>query len=87
MMRSVGRTGGEIHVERLVGRKRMLPVDPTDRLIGHVHREMVVRGLLMLDARHSVENRRRPLVGFATNEAVELVEPGTRRPAIHGTGG
>ena len=84
VMRRMRRSGGEIHVERLVRRHRLLEARPVDRLIGHVGREVIVRVVRDLDARHAVVDRGRPLVRLAADEAVELVEPRARRPAVVG---
>ena len=85
VVRRVRRAGREVHVERLVRRQRMLRARPLDRLVRHVGREVVVRRHVVLDARDAVEDRGRPLVGLAADEAVELVEAGAGRPAIEGT--
>ena len=47
---------------------------PLDRLVGHVGHEVVVRVLRQLDAAHVLVDGRGPLVRFAADEAVELVE-------------
>ena len=60
----------------------LLGADPVDRLVGHVGREVIVRRARLLDARHAVEDRRRPLVRLAADEAVELVEARAGRPAV-----
>ena len=60
--------------------------DPRDRLVRHVGREVVVRIVRRLDLDRAVEDQRRPLIGLAADEAVELVESGTRRPAIERSG-
>ena len=86
VVRGVRGAGREVHVERLVGRQRLLGAHPVDRLVGHVDREVVVRRLPVLDARDAVVDGRRPLVGLAADEAVELVEAGAGGPAVVGTG-
>ena len=43
VVRGVRRAGGEVHVERLVRRERLLGADPVDRLVGHVRGEVVAR--------------------------------------------
>ena len=60
---------------------------PLDRLVGHVGHEVVVRVLRQLDAAHVLVDGRRPLVRFAADEAVELVEAGAGRPAVGRAGG
>ena len=68
--------------ERLVGRHRLLRLHPVDRLVGHVHGEVVVGHLRRIDLDQSVVDERIPLVGFATDESVELVETLMGRPAV-----
>ena len=82
VVRGVRRAGGEVHVEGLVRRQGLLGADPVDRLVGHVHGEVIVGALLVLDAHRAVEDGRSPLVGLAADEAVELVEAGARGPAV-----
>ena len=86
VVRRVCRAGRKVHIERLVGRQGVLRAHPLDRLVRHVGREVIVGRPLMLDARHAVEDCRRPLVGLAADEAVELVEARPGRPAIEGAG-
>ena len=87
VMRSVRRAGGEVHVERLVGRERLLRVHPGQRLIGHVGREVIARRFhVRIHARRAVIDHRVPLVGLAADEAVELVESRAGRPAVVRTG-
>src|SRR5206468_2774218 len=64
--------------------QRVLRLHPGDRLVRHVYREVVVEAVRLLHAYRSIEDRRRPLVGLAADEAVELVEPRMGRPAIVG---
>ena len=76
------RAGRVVDEERLVGRHRLLRLDPVDRLVGHVHGEVVVLHLRRLDLDQPVVDERIPLVGLAADEAVELVEALVRGPAI-----
>ncbi len=78
----MGRAGREVGEERLVGRQRLLGADPGDRLVRHVGGEVVVRVVRHLHLDGAVDDQRRPLIGLAADEAVELVEPGVRGPAI-----
>ena len=87
MVRGVRRARREVHEEGLVRRQRLLELHPGDRLVRHVGHEVVVRVPRDLDRVHAVVEVRRPLVGLAAEEAVELVEPGPRRPAVGRTGG
>ena len=86
-MRGVRGAWREVHEERLVGRQRLLELHPANRLVRHVGHEVVVRIARDLDRVHAVVEVRRPLVGLAAEEAVELVEPGPRRPAVGRSGG
>ena len=86
-MRRVRGPRGEVHEERLLRRERFHRLRPADRLVGHVGHEMVVRILRGLDLVQSFVERRRPLVGLAADEAVELVEARAGRPAVGRTGG
>ena len=81
-MGRMGRARREVHEERLVRHERRLVAHPGNRLVGHVGHEVVVRVLRQLDLVHPVVEQRRPLVGLAADEAVELVEARPRRPAI-----
>ena len=81
-MRSVGGAGGEVREERLVRRQRLLAPDPPDRLIRHVGREVVVRVVRHFHLHSAVVDQRCPLIRLAADEAVELVESRTRRPAV-----
>ena len=76
VMRRVRGAGGEVGEERLVRGQRLLAADPLDGLVGHVGREVVVRVVRRLHLDGAVEDQRRPLVGLAADEAVELVEAG-----------
>ena len=88
MVRGVGRAGGVIGEERLVGRQRVLLLDPVDRLVGEIGVQMVVRLglsgqlLLGLDRRRVLEQGRVPLVHVAADEPVEIIEAEPGRPEI-----
>src|SRR5205823_4539502 len=60
----------------------MLRLHPGKRLVRHVNGEVVIGIVRRLDANGSVKNSGRPLIRLTTNEAVELVETGMRRPTI-----
>src|SRR6266404_4361667 len=60
----------------------MLRLHPGKRLVRHIDGEVVIRIVRRLDANGSIKNRWRPLIGLTTNEAIELVETGMRRPTI-----
>ena len=79
------RAGRVVDEERLVGRHRLLRLDPVDRLVGHVDGEVVVLHLRRLNLDRPVVDQRIPLVGFAADEAVELVEALLQRPAVERT--
>ena len=76
----------EVDEERLVGRQRLLVLDPGHRLVRHVGHEVVVRVVRQLDLGDAVVEVGRPLVGLAADEAVELVEALVGRPAVEGAG-
>ena len=82
VVRGVRRARREVHEEGLVRRQRLLELHPGDRLVRHVRHEVIVRVSRDLDRVHAVVEVRRPLVGLAAEEAVELVEPGPCRPAV-----
>jgi hypothetical protein len=86
MVRRVCGAGGEIHECRLVGRHRLLVLDPGARLVGHVRHEMVVGIVREFDLCCAVEQERRPLVRLAAEEAIELVKALARRPTVGRTG-
>ena len=82
LVRGVGGPGREVHEERLVGRDRVLRAHPRDCLVRHVGGEVVARVVRRFDLFRAVPDLRRPLVGLAADEAVELLEPGVRGPAV-----
>ena len=83
LVRRVASAGNVIDEERLVGRHGVELLHVLDRLVRHVGGE-VVAGLA--DPREDLgviaEQIRRPLVGLAAHEAVEVVEAHPRRPLI-----
>ena len=76
VVRRVAGARREVHEERLVGHQRLLLARPLDRLVRHVLGEVValLGRLLRLDRRRAFVDRRVPLVGFAADEAVEVLE-------------
>src|ERR1700720_3809605 len=62
----------------------MLRLHPADCLVRHISGEVVIRIVRRLHPNGSVKNCRRPLIGFAADEAVELVEARVSRPAVIG---
>src|SRR4051812_977792 len=64
----------------------MLRLHPADRLGRHIGGKMVIRVMRRLDAGGSIKNCRRPLVRFAADEAIELVESRVSRPTVVGPG-
>ena len=77
----------KIHEERLVGRQRLDRPHPVDCLVGHVRHEMIVGIARRLDLNRSIIDRRRPLIGFAGDEAVEFVKARAGGPAIERSNG
>src|SRR5205807_527922 len=59
---------------------------PTERLVRHIDSEVVIRIVRRLHSDGSIENSGRPLIGLATDETVELIEAGMRRPPVHWSG-
>ena len=85
VVRRVAGARREIHEERLVGHQRLLLARPLDRLVRHVLGEVIalLRRLLRLDRDRAFVDRRVPLVGFAADEAVEVLEAAAAgRPLI-----
>ena len=76
VVRRVRRSRREVGEERLVGHQRLLLADPLDRPVGHVLGEVValLRGLVGLDRRRALVDRRVVLVGLPADEAVEVLE-------------
>ncbi len=82
VVRRVRRAGSEVDEGGLVGRHGLLVPDPGPRLVRHVGHEMVFRVVRQFEVRDAVVDQRRPLVGLAAEETVELVEALPRRPAV-----
>jgi hypothetical protein len=84
MVRRMRRTRSEVHKERLVRHQRLLLADPADRLVGHVHGEVValLGRRLRLHRGGALVDRRVVLVRLPTDEAVEVLKPRARRPRI-----
>ena len=82
-MRRVASAGNVVDEERLVGRGGIELLHVADRLVRHVGGE-VVAGLAdpRKDLLVVLEQIRRPLVGLAAHEAVEVVEAHSRRPLV-----
>ena len=80
VVRRVGGAGRVVGEERLVRRHGLLHPDPADRLVGQVAVEVVVGDVMgRLDRSRVLEDRRRPLVGVAADEAVEVFEAQARQ--------
>jgi hypothetical protein len=86
VVRRVDGAGREVDECRFFGRQRLLVLDPGARLLRHVGHEVVVRVVRQLDHGRAVIQKRRPLVGLAADEAVELVEALARRPTVERAG-
>ena len=82
VMWCVRRTGREIHEKRLVGHQRLLLRDPLHRLIRHVDGKVIVWIVRRFDRNRIAVNRGRPLVGLATDKAVEMFETAAGRPLV-----
>ena len=87
LMRGVRGAGRVVDEERLVGHERLLLAHPRDRAIGHVLGEVValLGSALRLDRLGPLVDRGEVLVGLATEEAVEVLEPAARRPVVERT--
>ncbi len=85
VVRRVAAAGREVGEPRLLGILCVNPVEPLDRLVGHVVRQVVrLVALAFRDADGRVVDRdhRVPLAGLAAEEAPEVVEPPGVRPAV-----
>ena len=83
VMRTVNRAGRPIHQEGFVGRVGLAVVDPRQCLVHHVLGEVVFRIVVRrLDGVVVFHEARFPLRGFTGEEAVEVVEAVSVRPAI-----
>ncbi len=78
---------GHVGKEGLVGRHHVEALHPRNHLVGDVLGEVIALfgRLRRLDRCRTVEQGRRPLVGLATNKAVELLEALAGRPAVEWT--
>ena len=87
VMRRVGRARRVVLQPGFVGRDGVEHADPLDAAVGQVLVEVVVLGVMgRLDRFDVLDDRRRPLVGIAADEAVEVLEPESGRPEVVGTG-
>src|SRR5262245_65928338 len=85
VMRGVTGARRKVDEERLVGCGGLLLPDPTDRPLGDRFGEVPLRVVVRhLDRGGVLEERRKPLVRFATLEPVEVAETLAGRPAIVG---
>ena len=85
VMRCVAAAGREVGEPRLLGILRVNPVQPLDRLVGHVVRQVVrLLALAFRDADGRVVDRDHgiPLARLAAEEAPEVVEPPGVRPPV-----
>ena len=82
VVRAVGGARGPVHEERLVGRERLVPLQPGEGLVGHVLGEVILLAVRRLDRVGVLVEPGLPLRGFAGEEAVEVVEPVAGRPAV-----
>ena len=87
LVRRVASAGHVVEEERLVGRRGIELLHVADGLVRHVGGE-VVAGLAdpRKDLGVVLEQVRRPLVGLAAHEAVEVIEAHPRRPLVEGAG-
>ena len=72
----VGGTGGEVHKEGLVGHQGLLLADPTNRLFGQVLGQVIalLKGGGGFDGGGAFVKGWIPLVVFAADEAIEILE-------------
>ena len=87
VVRAVDGTGCPIHDEGFVGRVGLTVVEPGERLIGHVHGEVVFLVMRRLDGVEVFDEAWLPLRGLPGEEAVEVIEAVAGRPAVHRTHG
>ncbi len=64
-----------------------MSLHPADRLIGEILGQVVARAFRRGDEGLVLHERRRELVNLRRQEAVEMIEALTQRPAVVGTGG
>src|SRR5262249_34030746 len=67
---------------RPVRRERLLLPNPSDRMVGQVGVEVVLRVVRGLDRFGAVEQGRMPLIGIAADESVEVLEAESSGPEI-----
>lgn len=84
VVRRMNRTSRIVHEERFVRRHRLLSLHPANRLIRHVHREMVALFLGRSDSGDTVVDQGEPLICLATNETVEFVKSLACWPPVKG---
>jgi len=84
MVRRMNGAGCIVHEEGLVRRHRLLGLDPVDRLVGHIHGEVIALRVRRRDSGSAVIDQRVPLIRLAPDKAIELVEPLVGGPAIEG---
>ena len=82
VVRAVDGARGPVHQERLVGRERLVPLQPRQGLIGHVFGQVILLAVRRFDRVEVLVQPGFPLRGFAGEEAVEVVEPVAGRPAV-----
>ena len=84
----VGCAGGEVGKERLIGGEGFLLTNPSDRSIGQILGQVIafLRGFRRFDRGCSLVQCRLPLVIFATDKAVEILESTPAGgPSVKGT--
>src|SRR5436305_14888980 len=60
----------------------VLCLHPGDRLVGHINGKMITGFVRRLYPDGAIKNGRRPLIRFATDKTVKLIETGMSRPTI-----
>ncbi len=86
-MRRMGRARRVVLQPGFVGRDRAKHADALDGAVGQVLVKVVVLGVMGgFDRFDVLDERRRPLVGIAADEAVEVLEPESGRPQVVRTG-
>src|SRR5215469_6786160 len=86
LMRRMGAAGDVVDKERLIGRGGVEPSQMSDGVVCQVGRQIVV-GLSdpWENLSGVLEQIRRPLVGLAAHEAIEVVETHADGPLVEGT--